>query len=311
MVWWSGRVNWNWIVYNLIGKVLNKVRYYRALPQQARAQGCFPPGHYYSPIPAREDVEARLKQPGRPASLADINLQTEAQRNLIHRYAAYYGDVPFREEKNERDRYYYHQDWFGYADAIFLFCFLRNFRPRRIIEVGSGFSSAVMLDTLERFPHGKVDMTFIEPYPERLLGTLKAKDKSEVTIIAQKVQDVDLTVFDSLQPGDLLFVDSSHVVKFGSDLHWIFSEILPRLPVGVFVHFHDIFFPFEYTAVWLNEGRYWNENYFLRTFLAYNESWEIVFFNHYASLEFKDLLLEKMPLCMKNSWGSIYLKRVK
>jgi hypothetical protein len=81
--------------------------------------------------------------------------------------------------------------------------------------------------------------------------------------------------------------------------------------VGVFVHFHDIFYPFEAPADWLLEGRYWNENYFLRAFLAYNESWRIVFFNNYAGLEFEDILAERMPLCLKNIGGSIYLKRVK
>jgi predicted O-methyltransferase YrrM len=279
--------------------------------KHAREMGCHPPGHYYSPIPAREDVAAKLKQPPPAGPPVDVDLQREAQQTLLQQYTVYYRDIHFHEEKNGQHRYHYHQVWFSYADAIFLCCFLRHFLPRRIIEIGSGYSSAVMLDTLEQFPYGEVDVTFIEPFPDRLLGTLKPKDKAQVTILDRKVQEVDLKLFDSLKAGDLLFIDSSHVLKYGSDLQRIFTEILPRLPVGVFVHFHDIFYPFEYPADWLLEGRYWNENYFLRAFLAYNESWRIVFFNNYAGLEFEDILAERMPLCLKNIGGSIYLKRVK
>ena len=283
----------------------------RALQKPAREAGGFPPGHYYTPKPTQEDVTARLKQPAPIGPPLEVDLQREAQRALLEPYAVYYGDLPFQEEKSSQHRYHYHQDWFAHADGIFLFCFLRHFRPRRIIEIGSGYSSAVMLDTLEEFPHGQVDMTFIEPSPDRLLGTLKPKDKAAVTILARKVQEVDLNLFDSLKAGDLLFVDSSHVFKYGSDLQRIFFEILPRLPVGAFVHFHDIFHGFEYPADWLAKGCICNENYFLRAFLAYNDSWRIVFFNHYAALEFKDILAEKMPLCLKDIGGSIYLKRIK
>jgi predicted O-methyltransferase YrrM len=296
---------------NVIGKVFYKIRYLHALQKQAREQGIHPPGHYYSPIPARRDVAARLKQPPLADSLADVDLQRQAQHTLLDHYTQYYGDIHFLEEKNHQHRYHFHQKWFSYADAVFLFCFIRHFRPRRIIEIGSGYSSAVMLDTLEQFPYGQVEVTFIEPFPDRLLGTLKPMDKAAVTILDRKVQEVDLNLFDSLKAGDLLFIDSSHVLKFGSDLQRIFSEILPRLPVGVFVHFHDIFYPFEYPADWLAEGRYWNENYFLRAFLAYNDNWRIVFFNHYVGLEFRAVLAWKMPLCLKNTGGSIYLKRVK
>jgi predicted O-methyltransferase YrrM len=283
----------------------------RASQNQPREAGGIPSGDYYSPMPAREEVIARLKLPAPIGPPADVDLHCEAQRALLGQYAAYYGDIHFHEEKNSQHRYHYHQDWFAHADAIFLFCFLRHFRPRRIIEIGSGYSSAVMLDTLEQFPYGPVDVTFIEPSPDRLLGTLRPRDKAAVTILARKVQEVDLNVFDSLTTGDLLFIDSSHVFKYGSDLQRIFYEILPRLPVGVFVHFHDIFYGFEYPADWLANGCICNENYFLRAFLAYNESWRIVFFNSYAGLEFKDILAEKMPLCLKDIGGSIYLKRIK
>lgn len=87
-------------------------------------------------------------------------------------------------------------------------------------------------------------------------------------------------------------------------------EVLPRLPRGVFVHFHDIFYPFEYPADWLQTGRYWNECYFLRAFLSYNREWKIYFFNDYAAREFKGHFEKNIPLCLKNPGGSIYLQNV-
>jgi hypothetical protein len=294
-----------------IRKIVDKLPYISKLRRQVDEQGTWLAGHFYSPIPARDDVLSNLKKPSSTASLPDVNLRNDAQRELLGQYTSYYKQVPFPVEKTSGFRYYYNQGFFGYGDAIFLYSFIRHFKPKRIIEIGSGFSSAVMLDTLERFPYGKVDVTFIEPYPGRLFGILKAEDKASVKIIEKQVQEVDPGLFDSLQADDLLFVDSSHVVKYGSDVQKVFYDILPQLPVGVFVHFHDIFFPFEYPATWLSEGQYWNESYFLRSFLSYNDSWEIVFFNHYVGIEFKDCLAEKVPLCLKNTGASIYLKRVK
>lgn len=167
-----------------------------------------------------------------------------------------------------------------------------------------------MLDTIENFLDGQINTTFIEPNPERLFNLITDSDKNQVNIITEKVQEVSLDIFSSLNSGDLLFIDSSHVVKCGSDLQYLLFEVLPRLKSGVFVHFHDIFYPFEYPEIWLNKGIYWNENYFLRAFLAYNNTWQIYFFNHYIASEFPDFIKEKMPLCTKNAGGSLYLRKI-
>ena len=150
-----------------------------------------------------------------------------------------------------------------------------------------------MLDTIDGFSSQRPEVTFVEPYPNRLLRLLRDGDQQQVRLIDKKVQDVPLEVFLSLESGDLLFIDSSHVVKCGSDLHFIFFEILPRLKPGVFVHFHDVFFPFDYPSEWLIKGQYWNENYFLRAFLSYNTEWSIRLFNSYVHFEFGDFIREK------------------
>jgi methyltransferase family protein len=182
-------------------------------------------------------------------------------------------------------------------------------QPRRIIEIGSGFSSAVMLDTMDRFFNHAPHITFIEPCPVNLKQLLRPEDLSRVTLIENKVQRVPIERFTSLQRGDLLFIDSSHVLKCGSDVQFLMFDVLPRLPVGVLVHFHDVFDSFEYPREWLLKGWYWNEDYILRAFLSFNNAWEIYLFGNYAVRTFRQLVEEKMPLCLKNPGGSLYIRR--
>ena len=218
--------------------------------------------------------------------------------------------MPFPEHRSKDLRYFYDNIWYSYSDAIFLYSFLRKNKPGRIVEIGSGFSSAVMLDTIDRFFDQPTDVTFIEPNPDRLTSLLSDKDENKVHIIEKKIQDVPIEFFSSLQSGDLLFIDSSHVVKCGSDLQRLMFDIVPILPSGVFVHFHDIFYPFEQPSAWLKDGIYWNENYFLRAFLSYNSAWEVYFFNTYVAAEFNDYISENLPLCIRNLGGSLYIRRL-
>jgi hypothetical protein len=131
---------------------------------------------------------------------------------------------------------------------------MRTFKPKEIIEIGSGHSSAIMLDTNEICFDNKINLTFIEPYPEeRLMKILKDSDKISHTIINKKVQSIDLDTFLSLSENDILFVDSTHVSKVGSDVNFILFEVLPALKPGVLIHFHDIFYPFEMPKHWVLE----------------------------------------------------------
>ena len=304
-------------VKNTIRFVLDNTPYIGVLREQIRElrrkvekEGQFAAGHFYSPIPEKDDVLAYLDSRKSPAaSLPGIDLNEESQRALLNEYFEFYADLPFPVKQNTESRYYYENHFFSYSDAIFLYSFLRKHQPKRIIEVGSGFSSAVMLDTVDGFYSQRPEMTFIEPYPERLNALLRKDDQSNVTVLERRLQDVPLDLFSSLQAGDFLFIDSSHVMKCGSDLHWLFYEILPMLAGGVIVHFHDVFYPFDYPDSWLRNGRYWNENYMLRAFLSYNSEWSIYYFNTYVALMFRDFLKEKMPLCERDFGGSLYIKK--
>jgi predicted O-methyltransferase YrrM len=296
----------------LIKTFLHKLPYIKGLHEQVKKQGAYPAGHYYSPIPNQDEILAYINSRKLQAmDFPDVNLNKENQFRLLQEYRQFYGELPFPEKQEQGCRYYYENTWYSYADAIFLYSFLRKHQPKKIIEVGSGFSSAVMLDTIERFFSYSPEITFIEPYPDRLKSLLTVDDYDQVTIIDKKIQEVPSDVFSSLRSGDLLFIDSSHVVKCGSDLQLLMFDILPLLPSGTFVHFHDVFYPFDYPSEWLKEGRYWNENYFLRAFLSYNYEWTIYFFNTYIGLIFSGFVKENMPLCVKNPGGSLYIRREK
>ena len=290
--------------------ILDRLPYIGRLRKQIRDAGLYPAGHYYSPIPKYEEIVVHLESTKTDKlELPAIDLNRQHQFELLTAFQAFYDDLPFPEKKIPECRYYYDQSFFCYADAIFLYSFLRHSHPRRIIEIGSGFSSAIMLDTVERFFRHQPEVTFIEPYPDRLRQLLKSHDEEATRIIERKVQEVPIDTFSSLRAGDLLFIDSTHVIKCGSDVQFLMFEVLPQLPAGVFVHFHDVFYPFEYPAEWLLKGVYWNEGYCLRAFLSHNSEWEIFFFNTYVALVFKDFLREKMPLCLKNTGGSLYIRR--
>lgn len=167
----------------------------------------------------------------------------------------------------------------------------------------------MLLDVNDIYFDSKINCVFIEPYATRLKSLLRQTDK--VCIYEKKLQEVKLEVFEELEEGDILFIDSTHVVKTGSDVNYIFSRILPCLKKGVYIHFHDVFYPFEYPQKHLLMGWAWNEDYMLRSFLQYNNSFEIVLWNHYLITKDNVWFANHMPLCLKNAGGSIWLKKVK
>lgn len=270
-----------------------------------------PNGHFYSPIPSideiRQNEDRIFLSP--PSTLPGIDLQQEAQLKLLQVFAEYYKDVPFTEHKQDGFRYFYENPAYSYSDAIFLYCMMRHAKPKRIVEIGSGYSSCAMLDTSEHCFAGSIECTFVEPYPELLRSLIREGDLQEAQLIPNSVQDVGIEVFQRLATNDILFIDSTHVSKTGSDVNRIFFEILPTLASGVYIHFHDIFYPFEYPREWVYEGRAWNEDYTLRAFLQYNATFEIVCFNTFLEHFFEEYFVSNMPLCLKNRGGSIWLRK--
>ncbi len=273
-------------------------------------------GHYYSPIPSLKELkrdETRIFDRNRRL-LPGIDLNASDQLALLAQFAAFYDEHPFSETPRDDKRYFFDNNWFRQSDALFLYSFIRHFRPRRIVEVGSGFSSAVMLDVNERFMDRSMELTFIEPNSDRLLQLLDETDRKSVAIVRQRIQDVDPAIVDQLCSNDIMFVDSSHVTKAGSDVNHILFELLPRLAPGVLVHFHDVPYPFEYPLEWFRQGFSWNEPYILRAFLQYNSRFRIRFWNDFMMSFHAETIQELMPLCTvphsHGVGGSLWLQRI-
>lgn len=269
----------------------------------------YPEGHYYSTIPDVDKIKT-YKTRHNGNGISGINLNTDRQLLLFNQLRKYYKDIPFSEKKSESLRYYFINSNYSYGDAIILFSMIRYIKPKRIIEVGSGYTSSVILDTNELFFDSSINCTFIEPYPKLLLSLIKSKDKRKVKIIRKKVQKVNKE-FLTLSENDILLIDSTHVSKIGSDVNYLLFDILPKLNKGVYIHFHDIFYPFEYPIDWIKIGLFWNEAYLLRAFLLYNRHFSIEYFNQYMFTFHKPLIKKYMPMVLKNPGGSLWIKKIK
>jgi predicted O-methyltransferase YrrM len=219
------------------------------------------------------------------------------------------GKAPSADE--ELTGYYTQNSQFSWLDSRALFVLLQAWRPQRIIEVGSGYSSLLMADINERLLDRSCRITCIEPYPRPFLQRPIA-GLSEV--IVQKVQEVPLETFESLEAGDILFIDSSHVSKTGSDVNYLYFEVLPRLRDGVRIHIHDIFLPSDYPKEWvLQDQRSWNEQYLLRALLMHSHGFVIEFGCNYAWFRFQDEVSRALAFADGRAFGggSIWLRRTR
>lgn len=258
------------------------------------------PGHYYSPYIDKNNFQVLYNNNTDldKKQILGVDLSIENQFKLLEKFKLHYLRLNLNFEKNNSNNYYLKNDYFSFSDGITLSCLMLEFMPKRIIEIGSGYSSALMIDLNSNFFNNSIDLIFIEPYPSDRFSKL-INDKSVFKLFTQNVQLVDLEIYDGLNTNDILFVDSSHVSKSTSDVNFIFFHILPRLKSGVIIHFHDIFYPFEYPYEWIMKDRAWNEAYLLRAFLQFNSDFEVLYFNSQMEKEKQDWFELNMPLCLE------------
>jgi predicted O-methyltransferase YrrM len=178
-------------------------------------------------------------------------------------------------------------------DAWVLEGIIRHSKPHRMIEVGCGFSTLLSARVNREYFDSRVSLTCIEPFPRPFLleGTIAGIGEVRV----EKIQDAPLALFEALKRDDILFIDTSHTVKTGGDVTWIFHEILPRLAPGVMVHIHDFFLPGEYPESWVLEGWGWNEAYLVRSFLTFNDVFEIIWGTVYMLTNHREEVLKAFP----------------
>jgi Methyltransferase domain len=290
-----------------IGK--NFVRAYDIMEGLRDCPGAHDLGSYQSPIPKLSEIRAdRDRIFALPEEIPGIPLNAEAQRALGAELAPFVAECPFPATLTPPWRYYGENDFFTWGDSLVLHALIRHFRPARILEVGSGFSSAVILDTVEHYLGDATRCTFVEPFPDRLRSLLRPEDERRCTVIVDRVQSLGLDSFRELSAGDILLIDSSHVSKVGSDVNWLFFEVLPQLAPGVLVHVHDVFYPFEYPEDLFPSGYALNEAYMLRAFLIFNDRFRIIFWNDYLKKCDGDWLARTLPGCLKRWSSSIWLR---
>jgi predicted O-methyltransferase YrrM len=272
----------------------------------------YPPGHFYSPVPSKRDVQEYLgwkEQRGLIREFPAIQMDDKVQLQMLDSLKPYYPLFPFQAEPVDGLLYHFNNPNYSHTDGIILFCMLNRLRPRRVIEIGSGFSTCAILDTNRLFLQSQMRITSIEPHPE-LLRSLIANSTGALTIVESRLQDADIKLFDQLEPGDILFIDSTHISKVGSDVNYVIFEILPRLKTGVIIQIHDIYANFEYPDVWAREGRAWNEAYLLRAFMEYNEHFRILLFISYLQNAYQAWFQEHMPKTLLNYGGCFWMEKV-
>jgi hypothetical protein len=275
----------------------------------------YPLGHYYSPLP---DTEELAREPARshvwpevPHATPGIDWRGPAQVELCRNVFARQDPLEFREEPTgDPHEYFKRQDAYPELDAYVLQAMLRHLEPRRMIEVGSGLSSLVTARVNRELLGGNMQFTCIEPYPPEYLvtGVPGIFDLRE-----EKIQDTPIEIFDELGHNDVLFIDTSHTVKTGGDVTWIYNQVIPRLNPGVVVHMHDAFLPGDYPEDWVLEGRVWNEAYLIQAFLAFNWAFEVVLGVRWLVLNHPDLFPATFPglsPAHAHNGGALWIRRV-
>ncbi|NQV15314.1 class I SAM-dependent methyltransferase [bacterium] len=268
--------------------------------------------HFYSPIPDTKDLKNRDLW-DRDAEMPGINMNEDGQLNLLLTFFANfkeeYDKFPYDKTSTPYE-YYVNNDGFESVDGEILYCMICHFKPRKIFEIGSGNSTYLSAQAVLK-NNKNTELIIFDPYPN---GTLRrgfpGLSKLEIT----KIENVDLARFKELVENDILFIDSSHVLKIGSDVQYLYLEVLPRLNKGVIVHIHDIFMPAEYKKEWvLKDYIFFTEQYLLQAFLTFNDSFEVLWAASYMHMKHPDKLEASFSSYKRNErWpGSFWIRKIR
>jgi hypothetical protein len=264
------------------------------------------PVHFYQPIPDTQSLSETVW--ARPSELVGIDMNESVQLDLLRRQFSKFRheceQLP-TEPTEKPSQFYLNNGLFGGLDALVAYCMVRHFQPRLIVEIGSGFSSLILGEALTK--NNESSLICIDPSPQ---GFLRQNFPGLGSLIEKRAQDIDFDFFSQLNPGDILFIDSSHTVKIGGDVNYLFLEVLPRLEPGVIVHIHDIFLPFDYRRDWVMEQfRFWSEQYLLQAFLSFNSEFEVLMANSYLNHYHQEQLKAAFPTLSSWRGGSFWIRR--
>jgi hypothetical protein len=274
------------------------------------------PVHFYQPIPDIKDLERRKVWEG-VSKLRGIEFEPLKYLKFLQLLGSKYSkecDWP-NEPTSDPDQFFLNNSCFSYGCASALHSMIRECKPQRIIEVGSGFSSQIIRDALllnKKLDNINGEHIIIDPFCALNLTSLAPNTK----ILKKKVEETDLSIFKRLKANDILFIDSSHVCKIGSDVNFEILEILPVLKKGVYIHFHDINLPYEYPKAYAINPKFrmfWNESYLLQSFLMFNKDFEIILPMTYIQKVFEKQFRKSFPNGNKAEnfgSGSFWIKKI-
>jgi hypothetical protein len=277
---------------------------YRAVHQAGRkglealGLAVYPSRDFYSPLPVLADLEKTRHLWDKPSELVGVRYDLERMKSILDRLITHYGDEYAALPSYEANKALGMGPGFTIIDAMTLYLMIRDLQPKRYFEIGSGFSTyyawrAVQKNREQGTPS---DFRVVDPYPRDAMRRLEG-----VTVDARPAQEVPLEFFAELQAGDVLFIDTTHVLKVGGELAYLFMEVVPRLHSGVTVHVHDIHFPYNtpypaeryiFRAKWPS---YWTEAMLLQAFLAFNSDFELYFSAPLLRFHCEEFLRAKIP----------------
>lgn len=272
------------------------------------AIGIFPiRKHYYEPLLDRKSLRHSLSD---DRNLPGFSLNVTEQLNILQKYDFRHELIEIANDKQPGLKFNYHNANFGGADADYLYNIIRFFKPKNIIEIGGGNSTLMIINALNS--NMKESSSYssnhicIEPYEMAWL------EETNVNVIRNVVENVPIVDFTILEENDLLFIDSSHIIRPQGDVLYEYLEILPSLNRGVIVHIHDIFTPKDYRDEWIfDEGRLWNEQYLLEAFLTNNKEWKVIgALNFLKHNHFEDLKKYCPSLTENGEPGSFYIQKI-
>lgn len=269
--------------------------------------GVFPiRNHYYEP-----QFDNRNPEPdfSKDRNLPGIDWNVSEQLDLLEKltFSDELKDIP--KNKKRINSFHFNNGRFESGDGEYWYQLIRTFKPNNIIEIGSGYSTLMAVEAVSKNRHDDPKYTCkhlcIEPYEMPWLETL------DVSVIREKVEDLDPSFFDVLGENDILFIDSSHIIRPQGDVLFEYLQLLPSLNKGVIVHVHDIFSPRNYLTQWLqDEVRFWNEQYLLEAFLTQNSKWKIIgALNYLHHHHYEKLKLVAPFLTTEREPGSFYIQK--
>lgn len=261
------------------------------------------PTHFYCPIPDTRELEKvypnRKETPG-------IDYRPEFQLRLLSeklsQFSAEYNSFPI--SSTEENQFYLDNDAFGGVDPHVYYSMIRCFQPRLIIEIGSGYSTLLGVQASQA--NGTTQLRFVDPWPRKFI----AKGAISAEHIRLRVEELEHGFFQELQENDILFIDSSHVIRTGGDVTYLFLQVLPRLASGVIVHVHDVYLPFDYPKkLVVEQHMFWTEQYLLQAYLIENRNAEVMFGSNYMAHEYPEALKASFPRALWWGGGSFWIRK--